>query len=60
MLGLGSLNKALNNIGKALELQSTKLVVESAKDLSAYAKENSISATDLKEAMELQAALAEL
>lgn len=36
MLGLGSINRILNNLGLAAELQSTKLVVESASNLNKY------------------------
>lgn len=53
MLGLGSVNRAINNAALALEIQSTKLVVESAKDLVATAKD--ADASTITTARELMA-----
>ena len=57
MLGLGSINQTLNNLGLAVELQSVKLVVESANDLNKYVTDNNVSATTIHTARKLMASL---
>lgn len=60
MLGLGSINRALNNIGKAAELQTQVLVVESAKSVAEAVKGSELSAEDIKALAELSATLSEI
>lgn len=51
--GLLSLSKALDNAAKAVELQSTKLVIESVVDLRDYQAEKKITAKDIEGAIKL-------
>ena len=58
MLGLGSLNRALNNIAKAAELQTQVLVVESASSVAKSVAESNLEAKDLEALKELSDTLA--
>lgn len=57
MFGIGNLSRALNNVAKAAELQTQKLVVESASDVAKTMAKANISADDLNQLKELQATL---
>ena len=57
MFGIGNLSRALNNVAKAAELQTQKLVVESASDVAKTMAKANISSDDLNQLKELQATL---
>lgn len=60
MLGLGSLNRALNNISKAAELQTQVLVVQSAKSVADAVSDSQLSAEDIKALAELSNTLSNI
>lgn len=60
MLGLGSFNKALNNIAKAAELQTQVLVVTSAKSVADAVSDSQLTAEDIKALTELSDTLSNI
>lgn len=55
--GIGSISRSLEIAGKALELQTTKLWLESANNLEKYQSENNITPDTIEAAKKLTKAL---
>lgn len=49
--GLGSIGRSLDILGKAMELQATKVLMESASNLKQYNDEANITKEDLQAAL---------
>ncbi|CAL9963792.1 hypothetical protein VPHD128_0093 [Vibrio phage D128] len=60
MIGLGALNRSINNIAKAAELQTQVLVVNSAKSVADAVADTKLTAKDLKALQELSNTLSNI